>query len=69
VIIGGRTSNNALYEAIRSEFPAMEVYNIGDSVRPRDVYAASHEAVEVAAAIRLSAASGTERFTGAHHGS
>jgi 2,4-dienoyl-CoA reductase-like NADH-dependent reductase (Old Yellow Enzyme family) len=69
VIIGGRTSNNALYEAIRSEFPAMEVYNIGDSVRPRDVYAASHEAVEVAAAIRLSAASGTERFTGVHHGS
>ena len=52
VIIGGRTSNNSLYEKIRAELPELEVYNIGDSVRPRDVYAASHDAADVAEMIR-----------------
>jgi 2,4-dienoyl-CoA reductase-like NADH-dependent reductase (Old Yellow Enzyme family)/thioredoxin reductase len=63
VIVGGRTSNHSLYEAIRGELPYLDVYNIGDSVRPRDVYAASHEAAEAAAAIRLRAHGGGEELT------
>lgn len=61
VVVGGRTANNQLYEAIRYKLPAIETYNIGDSVRPRDVYTASHEAAETAVAIRLRAAAGTMR--------
>lgn len=53
VVIGGRTANNGLYEQIVAEMPDLEVYNIGDSVEPRDVYWASHEAAEVAELIRL----------------
>ena len=56
VIAGGRTPNNQLYEAICRDWPEMEVYAIGDAVRPRDVYAASHEAADVAVTIRLRAA-------------
>ena len=52
-VIGGRTANNSLYEQIRAELPDLQVYNIGDSVEPRDVYRASHEAAEVAERIRL----------------
>jgi 2,4-dienoyl-CoA reductase-like NADH-dependent reductase (Old Yellow Enzyme family)/thioredoxin reductase len=51
-VIGGRTANNALYEQLRAEAPGLELYNIGDSVEPREVYAASHEAAEVAETIR-----------------
>jgi 2,4-dienoyl-CoA reductase-like NADH-dependent reductase (Old Yellow Enzyme family)/thioredoxin reductase len=54
-VIGGRTANNSLYDQIRAEFPELELYNIGDSVEPRDVYCASHEAAEVAEQIRLRA--------------
>jgi hypothetical protein len=54
-VIGGRTANNGLYEQIRAELPDLLVYNIGDSVEPRDVYYASHEAAEVAEQIRLRA--------------
>jgi hypothetical protein len=64
VIIGGRTSNNNLYERIRAEFPELEVYNIGDSVRPRDLYAASHEAAEVAVMIRRNAVLRAEKVIG-----
>jgi 2,4-dienoyl-CoA reductase-like NADH-dependent reductase (Old Yellow Enzyme family)/thioredoxin reductase len=53
VIIGGRTANNGLYERIAAEAPELDVYNIGDSVEPRDVYYASHEAAEAAETIRL----------------
>jgi thioredoxin reductase len=53
VIIGGRTANNGLYERIVAEAPELDVYNIGDSVEPRDVYYASHEAAEAAETIRL----------------
>ncbi len=55
VVIGGRTANNALYEKIATELPQLELYNIGDSVEPRDVYWASHEAAQVAELIRLRA--------------
>jgi len=58
VIAGGRTPDIELYEAIRRDKPELEVYSIGDAVRPRDVYAASHEAAEVAMTIRLRAAGG-----------
>ena len=53
VIIGGRVANNSLYEAIRELSPEHEVYNIGDSVEPRDVFCASHEAADVAQLIGL----------------
>ena len=55
IVIGGRTANNQLYEQILAEMPDLEVYNIGDSVEPRDVYCASHEAAEVAVLVRLRA--------------
>ena len=58
VVIGGRTANNRLYEQIVAEMPTLEVYNVGDSVEPRDVYYASHEAAEVAELIRLRAMEG-----------
>jgi 2,4-dienoyl-CoA reductase-like NADH-dependent reductase (Old Yellow Enzyme family)/thioredoxin reductase len=48
VVIGGRVANNDLYEEILAWSPDCEVYNIGDSVAPRDVYCASHEAADVA---------------------
>ena len=54
-VIGGRTANNALYEQIAAELPDLEAYNIGDSVEPREVYSASHEAAEAAELIRLRA--------------
>ena len=53
VVVGGRTANNQLYEQILAEMPTLEAYNIGDSVEPRDLYFASHEAAEVAEMIRL----------------
>jgi hypothetical protein len=53
VVIGGRVANNSLYERILAELPDQDVYNIGDSVEPRDVYCASHEAAEVAELVRL----------------
>ena len=57
VVIGGRVANNDLYEAIREWNPDCEVYNIGDSVEPRDVYCASHEAADVAQVIGMRAMS------------
>ncbi len=57
VVIGGRVANNDLYESIREWNPDCEVYNIGDSVEPRDVYRASHEAADVAQVIGLRASS------------
>lgn len=53
VVVGGRTANNGLYEQVVAAMPTLEVYNIGDSVEPRDVYCASHEAAEIAELIRL----------------
>jgi 2,4-dienoyl-CoA reductase-like NADH-dependent reductase (Old Yellow Enzyme family)/thioredoxin reductase len=52
-VIGGRTANNSLYEQLAAEVPGLDVYVIGDSVEPRDVYCASHEAANVAEIIRL----------------
>jgi hypothetical protein len=59
VVVGGRTANNRLYEQIVAEMSALEVYNIGDSVEPRDLYYASHEAAEVAEIIRLRSVDGS----------
>ena len=59
IIIGGRTSNNSLYEQILEELPELDVYNIGDSVEPRDVYSASHEAAEAVEMIRLKSLQGS----------
>jgi 2,4-dienoyl-CoA reductase-like NADH-dependent reductase (Old Yellow Enzyme family)/thioredoxin reductase len=59
VVAGGRTANNRLYEQLLAEMPNLEIYNVGDSVEPRDVYCASHEAAEVAELIRLRGAEGS----------
>jgi 2,4-dienoyl-CoA reductase-like NADH-dependent reductase (Old Yellow Enzyme family)/thioredoxin reductase len=61
VVVGGRTANNALYEEVLDQRPGLEVYNIGDSVVPRDVYYASHEAAEAAGLIGLRASGGKHR--------
>lgn len=58
VVIGGRTANHSLYDEILIELPMQEVYNIGDSVEPRDVYRASHEAAEAAERISLKVQAG-----------
>lgn len=55
VVIGGRTANNTLYETLATDLPQLELYNIGDSVEPRDVFQASNEAAQVAELIRLRA--------------
>jgi hypothetical protein len=55
VIVGGRRANNQLYEQLIEENPKLEIYNIGDSVEPREVYHASAEAAIVAERIRLRA--------------
>lgn len=52
VVLGGRIANNDLYEQLVEELAPLQVYNIGDSVEPRDVYYASHEAADVAELIR-----------------
>ncbi|MDP7741361.1 MAG: FAD-dependent oxidoreductase [Lentisphaeria bacterium] len=52
VVIGDRRSDNCLYDALIADDPELEIYNIGDSVAPRDIYCASHEAAEVAELIR-----------------
>jgi hypothetical protein len=52
-VIGDRRSNYSLYEEILAELPEQEVYNIGDSLEPRDMFAATHEAMEAAEDIRL----------------
>jgi thioredoxin reductase len=52
-VIGGRVANYSLYEQILAELPEQEVYNIGDSLEPRDMNAATHEAMEAAELIRL----------------
>jgi hypothetical protein len=55
VVVGGRSPNIRLSEALQqAEVPAL-AYAIGDAVRARDVYWASYEAAEVAEKIWLSA--------------
>lgn len=49
VVVGGRTSRNELYEALAAAELKVDLFAIGDAVRPRDVYAATHEAADVAA--------------------
>jgi 2,4-dienoyl-CoA reductase-like NADH-dependent reductase (Old Yellow Enzyme family)/thioredoxin reductase len=56
VVVGGRVAENALFEQLSALHPEWEIYNIGDSVAPRLVYEASHEAAEVAELIRLRSA-------------
>ena len=53
VIVGGVTANNRLYEEIMTHTPDAEVYNIGDSVVPRDVFYATQEAAQIVELIRL----------------
>ena len=55
VVVGGRVSNNRLFEELSRSAPDLETYNIGDSVEPRDIFSASHEAATVAELIRLGA--------------
>ena len=52
VVVGGRVSDNRLFEELSGLAPDLEIYNIGDSVRPRDIFSASHEAAHVAELIR-----------------
>jgi len=53
VVIGGRVSNNELYDELQAADPDLEVYNVGDSVMPREVFDASHDAAEAAQLIGL----------------
>lgn len=55
VVIGGRVSNNELYDELQALNPELEVYNVGDSVMPREVINASHEAAQAAEMIALRA--------------
>ena len=55
VVVGERVSNNRLYEELTRSTPDLQAYNIGDSVEPRDIYSASHEAATVADLIGLRA--------------
>jgi 2,4-dienoyl-CoA reductase-like NADH-dependent reductase (Old Yellow Enzyme family)/thioredoxin reductase len=48
VVVGGRVANNDLYEQLLRELDPLQIYNIGDSVEPRDIYCASHEAADIA---------------------
>jgi thioredoxin reductase len=53
VVIGGRVANNALYEQLMESGADLNVYRIGDSVVPHDVYRASQDAADVAELISL----------------
>ena len=53
VIIGGVKAENRLYEMIKEQNPDMEIYNIGDSVVPRDVFYATQEAAQVTELVDL----------------
>ena len=53
VIVGGVKANNLLYEAIKEQTPDAEIYNIGDSVVPRDVFYATQEAAQVVELVGL----------------
>jgi 2-enoate reductase len=53
VVIGGRVSNNELHDELQASNPALEIYNVGDSVMPRELIDASHEAAEAAEMIGL----------------
>ena len=56
-VVGGRVANDGLYEEILESMPDCEVYNVGDSVEPRDMLCASHEAVDAAQLIGMRATS------------
>jgi thioredoxin reductase len=60
-VIGGRTSDNALYAHVIRERPEIEVRMIGDAVEPRDVFASSHEAADACELIHLRAVDGVPR--------
>ena len=55
VVIGGRVSRNDLTEELGALAPELELYPIGDGVKPRDMYVASHEAADAAQLISLRA--------------
>lgn len=48
IVVGGRTARNGLYEEILRAGLQIEAFAIGDAVNPRDVYAATHDAANVA---------------------
>lgn len=64
VVIGGRVANNKLYEQLVEELPDLQLYNIGDSVEPRDVYCASAEAADAAEKLRLQSGTLSEKADG-----
>ena len=53
VVVGGRVSQFGLAEDLQRAGVRAMVYKIGDAVSPRNVFAASHEAADVAEKIRL----------------
>ena len=53
VVIGGRVPRNRLADALLQANLRSAVYSIGDAVRPRDLYAGSQEAAELAEKLRL----------------
>jgi 2,4-dienoyl-CoA reductase-like NADH-dependent reductase (Old Yellow Enzyme family)/thioredoxin reductase len=55
VIVGGRIANNKLFETVLETADTIEAYVIGDAQRPRDMYAASHDAADACELIHLRA--------------
>jgi 2,4-dienoyl-CoA reductase-like NADH-dependent reductase (Old Yellow Enzyme family)/thioredoxin reductase len=55
VIVGGRIANNELFETVLEAADSIEAHVIGDALRPRDIYAASHDAADACELIHLGA--------------
>ncbi len=53
VVIGGRVAENSLYESLMARDHTLEVHQVGDCVRPRDIHDAVHEAALAAEEIRV----------------
>jgi 2,4-dienoyl-CoA reductase-like NADH-dependent reductase (Old Yellow Enzyme family)/thioredoxin reductase len=58
VVVGGRASENALSEGLKRAGFRGATFTIGDAVRPRDLYRAGRDAVEVADRIGLASGAG-----------
>jgi 2,4-dienoyl-CoA reductase-like NADH-dependent reductase (Old Yellow Enzyme family)/thioredoxin reductase len=59
IIIGGRVSNNEIYDNLMQLNPNLEVYRIGDCIEPRDIHRGTQEAAEIAELIRLRGSQGS----------
>jgi 2,4-dienoyl-CoA reductase-like NADH-dependent reductase (Old Yellow Enzyme family) len=55
VVVGGRVAHNALYEELVALAAGIEIHQIGDAARPRDMYAATCDAADAGTLVHLSA--------------